>query len=107
MRTGGSLSWKRAVVVSGKHSLGHSRGAADASGYSSFLTELGSVERRLILLGGYDLNSPGGEHEGNLFIDFSETCPLEKNVGTWGDAKQEKTGVLLKDLQKNIGEAIF
>lgn len=76
-------------------------------GIPGILTELGSVEGQVNFAGGHVLNSPGGEHGGNLFIDFSETCPSEKNVGTWGDAQQEKIGVLLKDLQKNTGEAIF
>lgn len=55
------------------------------------------------MLGGHDLNSPGGEHEGNLFIDFSETCPLEKNVGTWGDAKQEDRSAVEGLAEKHRG----
>lgn len=51
------------------------------------------------------------EQEGNLFIVFSGICPLEidfqKNLGTRGDKKQEKPQGVLRDLQKNKGQATF
>lgn len=59
----------------------------------------------------HGLNPLGEEQEGNIFIGFSGTRPLqkdlEKNLGTRGDKKQEKTGGVLRDLQKNKGQATF